>query len=103
MKYFYVVEHTFRCVHEGRVDVSEADERGPDADYPDGLAWHFCENYCSQNVVHKLEEISESEPGCCKLCFAHEGKLIGRFATREQAMATRAIDLEQAIPPSGDD
>lgn len=95
---FYVVEHTFRVIHRG-----EPGEPEEGTDYPDGLAWHFEENLCSQNVVHALERLCEANPGYCSTCAGHRGKFIQRFDTLEEALCNptngapcdiSAIDLE---------
>lgn len=98
---WYVIRHSWLTVQQGHHEDS-GDENRDDV-YPDGLAWHLCENYCSQNVARDLAATCE-DPSGCSACSSHEAKFIGRFDTLEEVLEgphANAINLHQRYTEKG--
>lgn len=99
MKRYYVVEHTFRVVHEydspAVTDKNEQDDRAQ---------FYFCESSCSGNIVSELERINAigDSNSVCLTCHAHEAKLVAAYDTEAEALvAHSAISLDVDSPKYG--
>ena len=97
---WYVIRHSWLTVQQGHSEDSAEENR--DDVYPDGLAWHLCENHCSQNVARRLAATCE-EPGVCNACCSHKAEFGGRYDTLEDAQASHfgAINLHQRYTEKG--
>lgn len=79
-KRYYVVEHTFRVVHEyGEWSDLPQDEQDSCAEF------YFCENHCSGNTVNELAAVANLQPNICLTCYGHSAKMLGAYATEAEA------------------